>query len=137
MRFLEFTIVVPLKPLAFASEQNKDADLGTATIESLLPVITPVGGTCRDDRFGLDKSIPIYLEFEIKAEGKLLVLNAVEQVIGTGIWAFNGDVFGATYTVSSSGQNHLVKGNLYEKPGKSGPTSGNDNEDAPEMIKTN
>lgn len=142
MKFLKFTIVTLLMSFAFAACEKDQVGIPvTPPVEKPVPEIKPVQATWMGSRYGLNKSIPVYFGFQVKAEGKLDVLNTAKKLIGTGSWNFNNDVFTATYSISSSGQTYSVRSNFFEKPDKIGGTWGLDTNDENggtwEMTKAN
>lgn len=71
-----------------------------------------------------NKSIPAYFSFKIKDEGKLEVLNATQQVIGTGSWTFNGETFKTSYSITATGKAYSAAAGYFDSPGKLSGTWG-------------
>ena len=130
MKFLKFSIAALLMPVVFvACEKDKDVISKPPQEQSPVPapVANPVQGIWMGNRYGLTKSIPVYFGFQIKAQGKLDILNPAKQVIGSGDWKFDNNVFTATYTITSSGDKYSVKSGTYDSQVIIGGTWGFDN----------
>jgi hypothetical protein len=131
MKFLKFTIVAFLLSTVFvACEKNKDAIPAPPPPPTPIPApeTKPVQGMWMGNRYGPDKSVPVYFGFDVKTQGKLDVLNTAKQVIGTGSWNFYNEVFTATYIIS--GQAYSIKNDFFNKPDEIGGTWGFDNNDS-------
>lgn len=130
MKFLKFSILTILLSTVFIACEKEEAITPDPTPDVTpvpVPEVKPVQGTWMGNRYGLDRSIPVYFGFAIKADAKLDVLNSSKQVIGTGTWSFNNDVFTANYIIISTGVTYSVQNNFFNKPDNIGGTWGFDN----------
>jgi hypothetical protein len=144
MKFLKFTIAAFLLSMVFvACEKNKDVIPAPPPPPAPIPVTEtkPVQGTWMGNRYGYNKSVPFEFGFNVKAQGKLDVLNASKQVIGTGSWNFDNDVFTAAYIITSSGVTYSLRSDFFNKPDNIGGTWGFDSDNSNggvwEMTKVN
>lgn len=146
MKFLKSLCIVLMTMLISAAflacSKGKDVVPEASKRESPVPDATSaINGLWTGKYYGVSKSIPVYFSFKVKSEGRLDVLNAAKDVIGSGIWTLNGNVFKAVYTVSSSGITYSVAAGLYNSPDKFSGTWGYNNSDTDggfwDMNKTN
>jgi hypothetical protein len=66
--------------------------------------------------FGSEKSVPVYLSFNIQSKGKLEISDAQKKQIGSGTWTLSDNNFKAAYTIWTSKNIYFFKGVLSESP---------------------
>jgi hypothetical protein len=110
---------------AFLScSKSKDLDDIISVSEVPVPDPTPdhepsaIIGLWSGKYFGIEKSIPAYISFHVKNKGELEVLNTQKNVIGSGIWALEGNSFKAAYTIITSKKYYSFSGELFAAPDK-------------------
>jgi hypothetical protein len=123
MKFLKLLCIVLMAMLISAAflACSKSKDIVPETTKKESPVSHPtsaINGLWAGKYYGATKSIPVYLGFNIKSSGKLDVLNTAKDVIGSGDWTFNGTVFKAAYTISSSGTTYSLAADYYNAADK-------------------
>src|SRR5689334_22265794 len=101
MRLLKLLCIILMAMLISAAflSCSKDKDLNDAISASEVPVTDPtpdhepstITGLWSGKYFGIEKSIPVSISFNIKSKGELEVLNTNKNVIGAGVWALNGN----------------------------------------------
>jgi hypothetical protein len=105
MNFLKLSIVTLLMPAALVSCQKEKDITPPAATEKSVPVSEKksIEGVWAGQSVMSNKNNPVFFSFVIKGEGKLDVIDASQQVMGSGAWTLNGNSFKAAYTVASSG----------------------------------
>jgi hypothetical protein len=79
---------------------------------------TAIAGLWSGSYFGVEKSIPVYLSFNIKSKEKLEVLDAQKSQIGSGAWTLNNNNFKAVYTIWTSKKIYFFAGLLSDSPAR-------------------
>ena len=131
-RMRSITAAFLLSTLFFACK--KEAELIPVKMQSetqpTIPQVHTLQGLWIGKRYSFEKSLPVYFVFDLKSEKKLDVLTNDGEVIGTGSWSFDSDVFKATYALTSSGDIHFFTSNYYDGPNKMSGTWGHTNSDS-------
>jgi len=125
MNFLKITIIALMFSTVFvACQKEKELAPVVPAAQPSVPNAKPVQGLWSGKYYGLDKSIPVYFNLLIKADGKLDILNPAQHVIGSGTWQLNEPVFKASLKFSSIGETYSFAGELSDSPRKLNGTWG-------------
>ena len=113
MKFLKIASAAMIVSLVFIA-CTKEKDMITQQSKETPQNVpaSPVQGIWTGQSYGVEKSIPVYLEFNIKPDGTMDVLNEAKKITGTGGWLLTGKNFNAAYTVFASGNGYSFAAEL-------------------------
>ena len=97
---------------------KKDDPTSAIKTETTSKPISIIEGLWKGEYSTTTRTAPVYFSFQVKEGGALDLLNETLQVIGSGKWILEGNVFNAVYTVTATQVIYKVKGSLTTSPGK-------------------
>ncbi|MFT3910835.1 MAG: hypothetical protein QM737_15565 [Ferruginibacter sp.] len=119
MNFLKISVIAALLLFCLISCKKDDAIVNRSPgNNSVTNNIDIIKGLWIGEYKITTRSTPAYFSFDIQPNSQLYLLNAANEVIGSGSWALNDSTFNAYYIVTATQQSHFVTGLLHTCPTK-------------------
>lgn len=97
MNFLKLTSIILFLSMVFtACQKNKDLSPQPPVADTNVPKEKTIQGLWTGTYYGMDKSVPVHFSLLFKAAGQLDIVNAAQEVIGSGSWQLSGTQFKAS-----------------------------------------